>query len=124
MVTTRSQTNTTTTKTSLSCSNETSEVKPSTTTTTTSRAVLVEVMQDMLIDAQERAKRAEKELAVAEDKVKMLEYELMFVRNEHVNELLLFEKTSKNRQFYYLFWLSCAIFLQGINLYYCLCNSS
>ena len=124
MVTTRSQTNATTTKTSPSCSNETSQVKSSTTSTTTSRAVLVEVMEDMLIDAQERAKRAERQLAIAEDKIKMLEYELMFVRNEHVNELLQFEKASKNRQFYYLFWLSCAIFLQGVNLYYCLCNSS
>ena len=120
MVTTRSQTNTTI-KTFPSYSNETSQVKS---LTTISRAVLVEVMEDMLINAQEIAKRAERQLAVAEDKIKMLEYELMFVRNEHVNELLLFEKTSKNRQFYYLFWLSCAIFLQGINLYYCLCNSS
>lgn len=112
MVTTRSQTQTET-KTTTTPSNE---------KTSASRKMLVEVMEDMLVDAQERAKAAERKLAVAESKVKMLEYELMQVRNEHVNELLDYEKASKNRQFYYLFWLLCTMLLQGVNVYYCLCK--
>lgn len=110
MVTTRSHTQTKTTPPSKKTNEKTSA----------SRKMLVEVMEDMLVDAQERAKTAERKLVVAENKAKMLEYELMQVRNEHVNELLEYEKASKNRQIYYLFWLSCTIFLQGFNLYYCL----
>lgn len=89
--------------------------------TTQPRVMIVEVMEDMLVEAQERAKFAERALAICENKCNMLEYELMFVRNEHVNEMLRFEKESKNRQFHYLFWLISCFLLEMLFMYYLLC---
>ena len=88
--------------------------------TTPPRVLIVEVMESMLVEAQERAKLAERSLTMAENKCKMLEYELMLVRNEHVNEMLRFEKEAKNRQFYYLFWLIITFFLEVLFVYYSL----
>lgn len=108
MVTTRSGTTTTT-------RNNNKETTP------TPRVMIVEVMEDMLVEAQERAKLAERSLAVAENKCQLLEYELMFVRNEHVNEMLRFEKEAKNRQFYYSSWLIITFLLEVLFVYHMLC---
>lgn len=82
-----------------------------------SRAMLNEVMEDLLVEAQERAKFAERALAEADGKCRMLEYELMLVRNEKVEIINKIENDSKNRRFYYLFWLSCSLLLQSAMVY-------
>jgi len=77
-----------------------------------------EVMEDLYVEALDRAKNAERELAYSDKKCKELEYELMLVRNEHVYTMTQIEKMSKNRQFYFVTWLSCSFLLQALYVYF------
>ena len=77
-----------------------------------------EVIEDLYVEALDRAKNAERELAYTDKKCKELEYELMLVRNEHVYTMTQIEKMSKNRQFYFVTWLSCSFLLQALYVYF------
>jgi phage-related protein len=95
------------------------------TTTTTakithknSQQVLQNVLEEMLYEANERAHIFERQLDVMTDKCKMLEEELMNVRFKHVQEIKKFERESKNRSFYFTFWLICSLWLNCTYVYY------
>ena len=77
-----------------------------------------EVMEDLYVEALDRAKSAERELAYTDKKCKELEYELILVRNEHVYAMTQIENMSKNRQFYFVTWLSCSFLLQALYVYF------
>jgi len=80
--------------------------------------IVNEVIEDLYMQEFNRANVAEKELENVKQKCKMLEYELMVVRNQHVNLLNQVEDESKDRQFYFIFWLTCSFFLQATYLYF------
>ena len=98
--------------------------KPEATTVTSSscnkssHAVLQEVMEEMVYEANERAHIFEKQLDIMTDKCKMLEEELMMVRFKHVQEIVKIERDSKNRAFYFIFWLICSLLLHCTYIYY------
>jgi hypothetical protein len=98
--------------------------KPEATTVTSSscnknsQAVLQEVMEEMLYEANGRAHIFEKQLDVMTDKCKMLEEELMMVRFKHVQEIVKIERESKKRSFYFTLWLICSLLLNCAYVYY------
>lgn len=82
------------------------------------QVIVNKVIEDLYVEALDRAELAEQKLAEVENKCNMLEYEMMVVRNEHVYELIQVEKASKNRQFYFVTWLSCSFLLQALYVYF------
>jgi len=83
-----------------------------------SQQVLQNTLEEMVYEANERAHIFEKQLDVMTDKCKMLEEELMMVRFKHVQEMEKLERESKNRSFYFIFWLLCSLLLNCTYVYY------